>query len=122
MMGFVRSLAVVHFFAVAALLIALVFGVLANAQTFRGTILGTVTDTSGAAISGATVSVKNTSTGLLRTVTTDDDGNFSALELARNFCKSQTVWWRAHLRLLGQVSEWKSAFGNGSFNGHLSPT
>ena len=81
MMGFVRSLAVVRFFAVAALLIALVFGVPANAQTFRGTILGTVTDTSGAAVSGATVSVKNTGTGLLRTVTTDDDGNFSAPEL-----------------------------------------
>ncbi len=81
MMGFVRSLAVVGFFAVAALLIALVFGVPANAQTFRGTILGTVTDTSGAAISGATVSVKNTGTGLLRTVSTDDDGNYSAPEL-----------------------------------------
>ncbi|HSY33779.1 MAG TPA: carboxypeptidase regulatory-like domain-containing protein [Verrucomicrobiae bacterium] len=81
MMGFVRSLAVVRFFAVAALLIALVFSVPANAQTFRGTILGTVTDTSGAAISGATVSVKNTGTGLLRTVTTDDDGNYSAPEL-----------------------------------------
>jgi hypothetical protein len=81
MMGFVRSLAVVRFFAVAALLIALVFGVPANAQTFRGTILGTVTDTSGAAVSGATVSVKNTGTGLLRTLTTDDDGNYSAPEL-----------------------------------------
>ena len=81
MMGFVRSLAVVRFFAVAALLIALVFGLPANAQTFRGTILGTVTDTSGAAISGATVSVKNTGTGLLRTVTSDDDGNYSAPEL-----------------------------------------
>jgi outer membrane receptor protein involved in Fe transport len=81
MMGFVRSLAVVRFFAVAALLIALAFSVPANAQTFRGTILGAVTDTSGAAISGATVSVKNTGTGLLRTVTTDDDGNYSTPEL-----------------------------------------
>ncbi len=81
MMGFVRSLAVVCFFAVAALLVALVFSVPANAQTFRGTILGTVTDTSGAAVSGATVTVKNTGTGLLRTVTTDDDGNFSTPEL-----------------------------------------
>jgi hypothetical protein len=81
MMGFVRSLAVVRFFAVAALLIVLVFSLPANAQTFRGTILGTVTDTSGAAVSGATVSVKNTGTGLLRTVTTDDDGNFSTPEL-----------------------------------------
>ena len=81
MMGFVRSLAVVRFFAVATLLIALAFCVPANAQTFRGTILGTVTDTSGAAIPGATVSVKNTGTGLLRTITTDDDGNYSTPEL-----------------------------------------
>ena len=52
-----------------------------NAQTFRGTILGTVSDSSGAAVSGATVTVKNTGTGLLRTVTTDDDGNYSTPEL-----------------------------------------
>jgi Carboxypeptidase regulatory-like domain/TonB-dependent Receptor Plug Domain len=81
MMGFIRSLAVVRFFAFAAFLMAIAFSVPANAQTFRGTILGTVTDSSGAAISGATVSVKNTGTGLLRTVSTDDDGNYSTPEL-----------------------------------------
>src|ERR1700730_8851718 len=53
----------------------------AEAQTFRGTVLGTVTDTSGAAVSGATVTVKNTGTGLLRTVKTSDDGTYSAPEL-----------------------------------------
>jgi hypothetical protein len=81
MMGFMRSLAVVRFVAIAALLIAFALSIPANAQTFRGTILGTVTDSSGAAVSGATVSVKNTGTGLLRTVTTDDDGNYSTPEL-----------------------------------------
>ncbi len=35
-----------------------------SAQTFRGTILGTVSDTSGAVVSGATVKVRNTATGL----------------------------------------------------------
>ncbi len=69
------------FFAVASFLMALALSMPANAQTFRGTILGTVTDSSGAAISGATVTVKNTGTGLLRTVTTDDDGNYSTPEL-----------------------------------------
>ena len=34
------------------------------AQTFRGTILGTVTDSSGAAVPGATVTIKNLGTGL----------------------------------------------------------
>jgi len=53
----------------------------ADAQTFRGTILGTVTDSSGSAIGGATVQVKNTGTGLTRTVTTTDDGTYTVPEL-----------------------------------------
>ncbi len=81
MIGFFRILAVVRFSAVAVFLVAVVFSAPANAQTFRGTILGTVTDSSGAAVSGATVSVKNTGTGLLRTVNTGDDGSYSAPEL-----------------------------------------
>jgi Carboxypeptidase regulatory-like domain/TonB dependent receptor/TonB-dependent Receptor Plug Domain len=81
MIGSIRTLAVVRFLAIATLLMAIVFSVSTNGQTFRGTILGTVTDTSGAAVSGATVSVKNTGTGLLRTVNTGDDGSYSAPEL-----------------------------------------
>ena len=50
-------------------------------QTFRGTILGVVTDSSGAAVPGATVTIKNVDTGLSRTVTTTDDGSYSAPEL-----------------------------------------
>ena len=52
-----------------------------NAQTFRGTILGTVTDSSGAAVAGAAVAVKNVNTGLSRTVTTSEDGTYSVPEL-----------------------------------------
>jgi hypothetical protein len=66
-------------FAMAALL--LVWGVVAEAQTFRGTILGTVMDSSGAAVSGATVTVKNLDTGLTRVVTTSDDGSYNVPEL-----------------------------------------
>ena len=51
------------------------------AQTFRGTILGTVMDSSGAAIPAATVTIKNLDTGLIRTVITSDDGSYSAPEL-----------------------------------------
>jgi hypothetical protein len=80
MTGFIRTLTVARIFALLTLLV-LTLGVSANAQTFRGTILGTVTDTSGAAVSGATVSVKNTDTGLLRTVTSGDDGSYSVPEL-----------------------------------------
>jgi outer membrane receptor protein involved in Fe transport len=52
-----------------------------TAQTFRGTILGTVTDGTGAVVSGAKATVRNTDTGLTREVTTTDDGNYSAPEL-----------------------------------------
>jgi len=51
------------------------------AQTFRGTILGTVTDASGAVVSGATVKVRNTGTGLERTTQTSADGSYSIAEL-----------------------------------------
>src|SRR5229473_1256779 len=50
-------------------------------QTFRGTILGTVTDPSGAVVAGATVKVKNVATGLERTAATSGDGSYSVPEL-----------------------------------------
>ena len=53
----------------------------ATAQTFRGIILGTVTDASGGTVPGATVTIKNVDTGLTRTLTTSDDGSYSAPEL-----------------------------------------
>lgn len=53
----------------------------AMAQTFRGTVLGTVTDTSGAAIVGATVTIQNVDTGLVRTTETGVDGSYVMPEL-----------------------------------------
>jgi hypothetical protein len=50
-------------------------------QTFRGTILGSVTDPSGAVVAGATVKIRNVATGLERTTTTSADGSYSAPEL-----------------------------------------
>src|SRR4051794_25187151 len=65
--------------------IILVFVLLAavslSAQTFRGTILGTVTDPSGAVVSNAKVTVKNTGTGLERATETSGDGSYSLPEL-----------------------------------------
>jgi hypothetical protein len=52
-----------------------------SAQTFRGTILGTVNDPSGAVIAGAKVTVKNTGTGLERSTETSADGSYSVPEL-----------------------------------------
>ena len=51
------------------------------AQTFRGTILGSVTDTSGAVIPGATVKVRNVDTGLERVTQTSADGSYNVPEL-----------------------------------------
>jgi hypothetical protein len=48
------------------------------AQSVSGTILGTVTDSSGAVISNAKVTVVNEGTGLTRTLTSDANGEYSA--------------------------------------------
>lgn len=65
--------------------IILVFVLLAavslSAQTFRGTILGTVTDAQGAVVAGAQVTVKNEGTGLERTTNTSADGGYALPEL-----------------------------------------
>ncbi len=52
-----------------------------QAQTTRGTILGTVTDQSGAVMPGVTVTVRETSTGLTRTDTTNNSGDYLMPEL-----------------------------------------
>ncbi len=52
-----------------------------HAQTFRGSIQGTVTDSSGAAVSAAEVTVTSQETGLTRTSATNDAGEFLVSEL-----------------------------------------
>src|SRR5690348_941053 len=54
---------------------------IASAQTFDGTSLGTVTDPNGAVIPGAQITIKSTSTGLERSTTTDENGNYTVPEL-----------------------------------------
>ena len=66
----------------AALALALVMSTSAAAQTFRGSIVGTVTDASGAAVAGAKVTVKNLDTGITRQTESADDGSFAIPELA----------------------------------------
>jgi outer membrane receptor protein involved in Fe transport len=51
------------------------------AQTFRGGIEGTVTDTSGAAVAAAKVTATDPATGTTRSVQTDDSGNFTFTEM-----------------------------------------
>ena len=47
-------------------------------QTNKGSITGTVTDTSGAAIKGATVTITNVGTNKATVLTTSDEGSFTA--------------------------------------------
>ncbi len=63
------------------LLWLLLFSTSLLAQTFRGTILGTVTDPQGAVVAGAKVTVHNVDTGLERTTQTSADGSYSLPEL-----------------------------------------
>jgi hypothetical protein len=53
----------------------------ATAQTFRGGIRGTVTDATGAAIPGVTVTATQVRTGLVRTAVTDGTGSYGFSEL-----------------------------------------
>ncbi|MBT9330821.1 TonB-dependent receptor [Paracidobacterium acidisoli] len=53
----------------------------ASAQNIFGSIVGTVSDSTGAALSGATVTVTNGGTGEKRNITTDGSGNYQALSL-----------------------------------------
>ena len=51
------------------------------AQRFTAAIRGTVTDPSNAVIAGAKVTLKNEETGLTRTATTNEAGNYSFPDL-----------------------------------------
>src|SRR5579864_1053600 len=78
-MGVYREFARRIIVGLAALLILAAIPVAAQLPT--GTILGTVKDSSGASIPGATVTVRNTDTNLTRTQMTEQDGSYRFSEL-----------------------------------------
>jgi len=63
---------------VAALVLVSLCGGLANAQTVTGTVQGVVSDSKGAVIAGAEVTVRNVETGQTRTMKTNADGYYVA--------------------------------------------
>ena len=75
--------------ACAALLIG-VTGVPLSAQLAAGTILGTVTDTSGAVIPGTTVRATNVGTGTTQSTTSDAQGRYRIPDLAIGGYEVQT--------------------------------
>jgi len=56
-----------------------------TAQTFRGSISGTITDTTGAAIPDASVKALSVSTGLLRETVASASGDFTIPDLPLGF-------------------------------------
>src|ERR1700730_12004855 len=50
----------------------------AGAQAVGATLSGTVTDASGAVVSGAQITIKDVGTGVTRTLTSDSAGYYSA--------------------------------------------
>ena len=68
--------------AVCVCLVAILLGVpVAVAQTTNASIVGIVTDASGAAVPNATVTVTNAGTGVSRTVTTNEAGAYTVTPL-----------------------------------------
>ena len=49
----------------------------AHAQAVRGTLVGNVTDTSGAAMPGVTVTITDVNTNVGRTAVTNESGNYN---------------------------------------------
>src|SRR5579884_2906597 len=47
-----------------------------SAQTSNGTVIGVITDKTGATISGATVTITSVENGAVRTATTNSDGTY----------------------------------------------
>ena len=73
----IKSRRQVSLFLAILTLLGVQFSPIASAQS-GGSIWGSVSDASGAAIPGATVTIKNTETGEKRTVVSDETGKFDA--------------------------------------------
>jgi len=89
-----------------------------KAQITSGTILGTITDPSGAAIPGASVTATNVDTGFERTAETVLSGDFTLVNMplgnykvkaeAKGFKTAVSgpfTWWST--RDCGPISDWK---------------
>lgn len=60
----------------------LIFSALGTSQVTTGTVLGTVSDSSDAVITGATINLRNIETGITRTVQSGSSGRYRAPQLA----------------------------------------
>src|ERR1022692_4286633 len=61
--------------------LAVFFVVTAYSQAVNGTLLGTVTDSSGAVVPNAKITLTETNTGIIHSATANESGNYSFPEL-----------------------------------------
>ena len=81
--------------------VVLLWGTLAHGQTTAGTILGAVSDESGARLPGVTVTITHLDTGIVRSVTTDESGRYRApaLGLGNYDVKAELTGFRTEVLL-----------------------
>ena len=79
----------------------LLCGTLAYGQNTAGTILGAVSDESGARLPGVTVTITHLDTGIVRSVTTDEGGRYRApgLGLGNYEVKAELTGFRTAVRM-----------------------
>ncbi len=63
------------------LMVVIIFPAALHAQVAGGTLSGTITDPTGRAVPQAQILIKNVATGVDRTVTTNNDGFYTAVNL-----------------------------------------
>src|SRR2546425_12009205 len=80
--------------------VVLLCGILAYGQPTGGTILGALSDESGARLPGVTVTITHLDTGIVRSVTTDEAGRYRApsLGLGNYEVKAELVGFRTAVR------------------------
>jgi hypothetical protein len=84
---------VLQFFAGVGLAMAIGFSPApAAAQSYRGSIHGMVTDSSGAAVPGANITATNVANGLVRETKASDDGSYMVTELPAGQYKIQAAF------------------------------
>jgi hypothetical protein len=81
MFRFARWMARIPLPVAAAIALALALPAVARGQAVTGTIIGTVSDTTGAVLPGVTVTLTHKETSLTRSVTTDSNGEFTVPSL-----------------------------------------
>jgi len=71
----------IRIFAFSLMLVAFVGSTNLTAQSFKATITGQVTDSTGAVVPNATVTISETATNQSQTITTGEDGNYTFTQL-----------------------------------------